>query len=104
MNIDYRQLPEVQKELRDLEEMRTATDDDLTVQVGRTLYEQAGTRFLLDVRVTDPGLAQLVLLSIYDTTVGINLPGLEIAEIRLKNEDEKNAIKQWLQERLKELG
>ncbi len=103
MNIDYRQLPEVQKELRDLEDMRAATDDDLTVQVGRTLYEQAGTRFLLDVRVTDPGLAQLVLLSVYDA-VGINLPGLEIAEVRLKDADEKNAVKQWLQERLKELG
>lgn len=103
MNIDYRQLPEVQKELRDLEEMRAATDDDLTVQVGRTLYEQAGTRFLLDVRVTDPGLAQLVLLSVYDA-VGINLPGLEIAEVRLRDADEKNAIKQWLQERLKELA
>ncbi len=103
MNIDYRQLPEVQKELRDLEEMRAATDDDLTVQVGRTLYEQAGTRFLLYVRVTDPGLAQLALLSIYDA-VGINLPGLEIAEVRIKDADEKNAIKQWLQERLKELG
>lgn len=103
MNIDYRQLPEVQKELRDLEEMRAATDDDLTVQVGRTLYEQAGTRFLLDVRVTDPGLAQLALLSIYGA-VGINLPGLEIAEVRIKGADEKNAIKQWLQERLKELG
>ncbi len=103
MNIDYRQLPEVQKELRDLEEMRAATDDDLTVQVGRTLYEQAGTRFLLDVRVTDPGLAQLTLLSIYDA-VGINLPGLEIAEVRLRDADEKNAIKQWLQERLRELG
>jgi hypothetical protein len=103
MNIDYRQLPEVQKELRDLEEMRAATDDDLTVQVGRTLYEQAGTRFLLDVRVTDPGLAQLVLLSIYDA-VGINLPGLEIAEVRLKDASEKNAVKQWLQERLKELA
>lgn len=103
MNIDYLQLPEVQKELTDLEEMRAATDDDLMVQVGRTLYEQAGTRFLLDVRVTDPGLAQLVLLSIYGT-VGINLPGLEIAEIRFQHIDEKNAIKQWLQERLKELA
>lgn len=103
MNIDYRQLPEVQKELRDLEEMRAATDDDLTVQVGRTLYEQAGTRFLLDVRVTDPGLAQLVLLSVYEA-VGINLPGLEIAEVRIKDASEKNAVKQWLQERLKELA
>lgn len=102
MNIDYRQLPEVQKELRDLEEMRAATDD-LTTQVGHNLYEQAGTRFLLDVRVTDPGLAQLTLLSIYGA-VGINLPGLEIAEIRFEQADAKNAIKQWLQDRLKELG
>lgn len=103
MNIDYRKLPEVQEELLSLEEMR-ASDDDLTRQVGCNLYEQAGSRFLLDVRVTDPGLAQLALIKIFGERVGINLPGLEIAEIRFKAVDEKNAIKQWLQDRLKELG
>lgn len=103
MNIDYRAMPGVQEALQKMEAMRRSDNADIKCH-GEGLYAFAGTEFSIVVRVTDPALAQLALLSIFDVAPAINLPGLQIAEVCLRDEKSRQVIRAWLQERLKERG
>lgn len=103
MTIDYRSIPEVQQALNKLESMRQS-EDAWTAHVGRTLLHNVGDVFWLAVKVSDPELAQLVLLSLFYNPFSINLPGLQLIGTSLPGDREKQAVKQWLQDRLRELS
>lgn len=100
MNIDYQTMPEVQEALQKLETMRQS--DDLRAG-SEIMLAPVDTLFTATMRVTDPALAQLVLLALLDAAPAINLPGLQIIGTSAKLADDKRIVKAWLEERLKEL-
>lgn len=101
--IDYRSLPEVQNKLERLREMRASEDAELRC-FGRTLWEVEGSDCWLHVRVTDPAVAQLVLLATLQVAQAIPLPGFELLEVRSQIAEPREAVEQWLRNRLAELA
>lgn len=102
MTIDYRSIPEVQEALNKLEAMRQS-EDDIIERLGRTLLPNAGDEIWLRIKVDDPSLAQLVLLSLLREPYSLNLPGLQLIGTSQPGEREREAVKEWLDYRLKEM-
>lgn len=103
MTIDYRSIPEVQGVLNELESMRRS-EDDLIARLGRTFLQSNGDEIWLRIKITDPEVAQSVLLSLVYKPLSFNLPGMELFETSLPGAREEKAVKEWLRERLRELS
>lgn len=99
MPIDYREIPEVKEQIEHLEKM-SQSKDRLDKMIGETLLSKNGREMTLHVEVTDPRLFQIVLGSMYSNDAPLSVPGAKIVMADLNN---RQVVRNWLQERINEI-